>query len=118
MSLERISLGNLPVELLFRILSFFGPEDARTLRYVILACHNTDHENLYTVAEKVLQDQRAWLLDRWRKIHTKTSVPLGALPGIESIAEQVIGKQYVRATEIINNADRWVSFYTMLPVRL
>lgn len=109
MSATRLTLADLPAELLFEILSFFVPEDTRTLRYVIIACHNTDHQPLHTAAEKILQSQRAWLLDRWYKIHAKTKVIPQAPPDIESIAERIIGKQYVEATEVVDPSDYWVS---------
>ena len=115
MSPEPVSFSSLPDELLPRIFSFFGPEDTRTLRYVTIACHNTNHESLiYAAAENALQDQCAWLLDRWQRIHAKTSLPLGAPPGIELTAEQLTGKQYVKAAEVIDEADHWVSFYAAL----
>ena len=110
MSHKHISLGTFPTELLCRILSTFGPEDIRTLRYITVACLNTDHRNLSMAAEKVLQDQQTWLLDRWRKIYAETSVHSEAPAGIESIAEQVIGKQYVKEEEVIDDSDHWVSF--------
>ena len=103
------SLSSLPPELLCKILSPLAPENTRTLRYVVTACFNTDHENVGRAAEEVLRDQQAWLRDRWRRIHARTSVPLGAPDGIETIVEQLIGKQYVRAAEVVDSADHWVS---------
>lgn len=111
MAAGHASLPALPPEVLIKILSFLLPDAIRALRYVILACRHTDHKILRNVANELLEDQRTWLLDRWRKIPLTTSTrwPEGPPPGIELIAEQVIGKQYVDSEEIIDDEDHWVS---------
>lgn len=118
MSPSEISLTKLPTELLSKILSFLLPDDFRTLRYVILACHDTDHKILGFVADQLLEDQRTWLLGRWRKLHADTPVLSGSPAGIEKWAEQIIGKQYLdtaedkNEAEVINESDKWVSHLT------
>lgn len=106
------SLNSLPAEFLIKILSPFAPNNTCTLRYIVVTCHNnTNYENVSNAAEQVLLHQEGWLRERWRLIHAKTSVPSKAPAGIETIAEQLIGKQYVRAAEVVDIADHWVSTY-------
>lgn len=110
------SFADLPVELTTKTLFFLLPDNVRALRYVIVACHNTDHEILCTIAQHVLNSQRKWLLDRWDPIFRETQAVsktnLEQASSLQSIAKQIIGKQYVEDTELINKADDWVSLCT------
>ena len=108
MSKQSISLADLPTEILSRILSFFTSEDTRTLRFIIVACFNTDHKHLAATAENILQDQRTWLLARWRKILTKTQVLQRLALGIELLAESILGKQYISADDVVEENDQLV----------
>lgn len=113
MSPTHFQLGILPPEILLRILSFFDLDDIRELRNVIAASYQTNHQDLYAAAVRVLQDRRTWLLNRWQKVHENTPVLEEAPPGIELIAERIIGKQFARENEIMSEGDQWVSVTTI-----
>lgn len=100
--------AKLPSELLLKIVSCFIPYDVRTLRYIIIACKDSNRNRLRIAAERVLEDQKAWLLDRWKKIPAKTPAHPGSSYDLMAISEAYIGKQYVRR-ETIHKSDKWVS---------
>lgn len=114
MSCKSSPFVDLPTELTIKILSFLLPDNVRTLRHTIVACHKTDHEALCGVAEQLLNNQRTWLSNRFDKIYegiqaTQTHSKYDH-SRLRSIAKDIVGKQYVKDTEVIRECDSWVSF--------
>lgn len=122
MSHTSLSFANLPVELTTKILSYLAPDNVRSLRYVIIACRGTNHEALCGAAEHILDSQRTWLLDRWNQVYEEqqanSRIDSERLLSLKSIAERIIGKQYVEATEVVDRSDHWVSLLASLYIPL
>lgn len=114
MSRESSPFVDLSTELTVKILSLLLPDNVRALRYVIIACYRTDHKSLYTVAEQILNNQRTWLLDRFDKIYEGTQAAQTYSKynhtRLKSITKSIVGRQYVKDTEVIHECDNWVSF--------
>lgn len=67
-SSDHTSLTVFPPEILFDILSFVNSKDTRSLRNVIAACHNTDHQVLSDIAQQVSHRERVRIREAWRQI--------------------------------------------------
>lgn len=103
-------LLRLPAEILIRVFSFFDPlTDIKALRRTIIAFRGIDFQHFRGIAEHVLQKQRDELLRAWRESRAEplaSSISAGDKV-LDGIAEELIGKQYVRDSEDIES-DHWV----------
>ena len=112
MGTHQIPILRLQTEILIRIFSLFDPlTDIRLLRQVIAACNGTEAQRICDITECILQNQRDELLKAWRELRAESlasSISAGDKV-LDGIAEELIGKQYVRDSEDIDG-DHWVTW--------